>query len=393
MRKMSQRKITMLTFFYSFVVVGAYFSVIGSVMPMMREEYGLDYSISGIMMSALSVGYLVAGATVDIIGRRFGKKRTYIMFHIGLLVGLSMMMFVSNSGLLLFAAVIAGLSRGCIDTNGNRAVSVAAQGDDAPINFLQACYSMGTCIAPLITMACGASWRVVLTIIIAMGAVSLVMSFRLSFDEEGAEGKSNPTEMSELQTEKKRPDYSFFKSRLFWQSALFLMCDISLQDSLIGWIVTFFRDSSTVSESTAQLLAMVLYAVILVGRIVISGLASRVKPKYMLIVMAPGVLVWFSVMVLSNTALFMIVGLVGLGFFMAGIYGAALACAGSIIDKYPLSMGMLITLPGIGAVVFPGLVGIVANSLGIRSGLKVLYIIIAVFLVNAILNLKNKKEL
>ncbi len=383
MGKMSQRKITMITFFYSFIVVGAYFSVIGSVMPMMREEYGLDYSISGIMMSALSVGYLVAGATVDIIGRRFGKKRTYIMFHIGLLIGLTLMMFVSNSGLLLFAAVIAGLSRGCIDTNGNRAVSVAAQGDDAPINFLQACYSMGTCIAPLITMACGASWRVALTIIVVMGAVSLVMSFRLSFDEENVEKKS----------EKNRPDYSFFKSRLFWQSVIFLMCDISLQDSLIGWIVTFFRDSGTVSESTAQLLATVLYAMILVGRIVISGLASKIKPKYMLVVMAPGVLAWFSVMVLSTTAPLMIVGLIGLGIFMAGIYGAALAGAGSLIDKYPLSMGMLITLPGVGAVVFPGLVGIVSNNLGVRSGLKVLYIIIVIFLVNAIFNLKNKKEL
>ena len=324
---MSKRKITMITFFYSFIVVGAYFSVIGSVMPMMREEYGLDYSISGIMMSALSVGYLVAGATVDIIGRRFGKKKTYIVFHIFLLIGLTLMMLVSNAGMLLFAAAIAGLSRGCIDTNGNRAVSLAAQGDDAPINFLQACYSMGTCIAPLITMACGASWRVALIIIIVMGAVSLIMSFHLSFDEEDTGKKFNTTEMQELKKVKKRPDYSFFKSRLFWQSALFLMCDISLQDSLIGWIVTFFRDSGTVNESTAQLLATVLYAVILVGRIVISGLASKFKPKYMLMVMAPGVLIWFSVMVLSNIAIFMVVGLIGLGFFMSGIYGAALACA------------------------------------------------------------------
>ena len=390
---MSKRKITMITFFYSFIVVGAYFSVIGSVMPMMREEYGLDYSISGIMMSALSVGYLVAGATVDIIGRRFGKKKTYIVFHIFLLIGLTLMMLVSNAGMLLFAAAIAGLSRGCIDTNGNRAVSLAAQGDDAPINFLQACYSMGTCIAPLITMACGASWRVALIIIIVMGAVSLIMSFHLSFDEEDTEKKFNTTEMQELKKVKKRPDYSFFKSRLFWQSALFLMCDISLQDSLIGWIVTFFRDSGTVNESTAQLLATVLYAVILVGRIVISGLASKFKPKYMLMVMAPGVLIWFSVMVLSNIAIFMVVGLIGLGFFMSGIYGAALACAGSIIDKYPMSMGMFITLPGIGAVVFPGLVGIVSNSLGVRSGIKVLYIIIAILFVNAIFNLKNKKEI
>lgn len=390
---MSKRKITMITFFYSFIVVGAYFSVIGSVMPMMREEYGLDYSISGIMMSALSVGYLVAGATVDIIGRRFGKKKTYIVFHIFLLIGLTLMMLVSNAGMLLFAAAIAGLSRGCIDTNGNRAVSLAAQGDDAPINFLQACYSMGTCIAPLITMACGASWRVALIIIIVMGAVSLIMSFHLSFDEEDTGKKFNTTEMQELKKVKKRPDYSFFKSRLFWQSALFLMCDISLQDSLIGWIVTFFRDSGTVNESTAQLLATVLYAVILVGRIVISGLASKFKPKYMLMVMAPGVLIWFSVMVLSNIAIFMVVGLIGLGFFMSGIYGAALACAGSIIDKYPMSMGMFITLPGIGAVVFPGLVGIVSNSLGVRSGIKVLYIIIAILFVNAIFNLKNKKEI
>lgn len=58
-----------------------------------------------------------------------------------------------------------------------------------------------------------------------------------------------------------------------------------------------------------------------------------------------------------------------------------------------MSMGMFITLPGIGAVVFPGLVGIVSNSLGVRSGIKVLYIIIAILFVNAIFNLKNKKEI
>ena len=404
MGKMSQRKSTMITFFYSFIVMGSFFSIIGSAMPMMREEYGLNYSISGVMMSALSAGYLIAGATVNIVAKYLGKKRTYVIFSSFLMVGLALMMFVSNEGMLLFSAAIAGLSRGCIDTYGNRMVSVAAQGNDAPINFLQACYSMGTCIAPLITLACGGSWRTAFTIIIVLGIISVLLSLRLSFDEEEAEKIDNKTNalqndalgaevgqsMAENISGKKSSGYGFFKSHLFWQSAIFLVCYISIEDSLIGWIVTFFADSNVVSASTAQLLASVLYAVIMVGRIVTSGLAVKFKPKYLLIVMSGAVMIWFTLMVFSNSAGLMIAGLAGLGLFMAGIYGATLAGSSELIEKYPLCMGMFITIPGIGAVLFPGFVGIVSNSIGVRNGLKVLYIVIALMLINAIFNLKKK---
>ncbi len=372
------------TFFYSFIAMGAFFSVIGAALPMMRKEYMLNYQISGMLMSALAIGYLIAGATVNLIAGYLGKKRTYLIFSTFLLIGLGMMMITSNQKLLLLAASIAGLSRGCIDTFGNQAVSVAAEGNDMPINFLQACYSMGTCIAPLITMACGASWRIAFSIVMGFAVIAILLGVGLNFGQE----ERKQTERKK----KEKADLSFFKNRLFWQCTIFLTCYMSVEDALIGWIVTYFADSGVVSRGTAQLLASVLYAMIMIGRLITSGLATRFKADHLLIVMSGSVVLWFSLLVFSHTMVFMVAGLVGLGLFMAGIYGAALANGSELIEKYPMCMGMFITIAGVGATVLPAVVGVVANRAGVRSGMKVIYIVIIIMVVNAVLNLKRERK-
>ena len=81
----------------------------------------------------------------------------------------------------------------------------------------------------------------------------------------------------------------------------------------------------------------------------------------------------------------MLAGTIGLGLSLSGMYGTTVANAGDVFGRYPLVMGIFVTLSGIGSIVNP-VIGTVAESTGIRTGMRILLAPAAVLLVVAILN-------
>ena len=82
----------------------------------------------------------------------------------------------------------------------------------------------------------------------------------------------------------------------------------------------------------------------------------------------------------------MLAGTIGLGLSLSGMYGTTVANTGDVFGRYPLAMGIFVTLSGIGSIVTPSVIGTVAESTGIRTGMRILLAPAAVLLVVAILN-------
>ena len=53
--------------FFLFLIQGIFVLLIGSVLPMMKEEYGLSYQVGGLMISAHSIGNMAAGLLAGLI--------------------------------------------------------------------------------------------------------------------------------------------------------------------------------------------------------------------------------------------------------------------------------------------------------------------------------------
>ena len=356
--------------FIAYLAMGIYLILIGSALPSIKQEYHISYQIGGFMMSAQQIGYLVMGIFVSLIARRIGAKTTYLFFGVLAFVGLALMMVTGNPYVLLFAMLLTGLCKGSTANFGNQIVSTLSNNDASLLNLAQAFFAIGACAAPVIAMVCGASWRLAFGITITVGLVSFFHGLRVTI---GPEAFVQETHTGKI-------DLGFFKTGIFWICCLLLLCYLAFEASLMGWLVTFLVDSGAAGETTAQLLATGLWVAVLAGRLLSAWFATRFQPHQMMIVMTLGVAVCFTMMMCSHTLGWMVVATVGVGLFMAGMYGTTLGGSDNLIGRYPMCMGMFIVIPGIGSAVTQSVIGMIADRIGIRGGMYVLYVLIVLLI-------------
>lgn len=368
--------------FLAYFAMGIYLILIGSALPSIKEEYHISYQIGGFMMSVQQIGYLVIGIFISLIARRFGAKPTYLFFGILAFVGLAIMMATGNPYLLLFAMLLTGLCKGSTANFGNQMVSTLSNNDSSLLNLAQAFFAVGACAAPVIAMVCGASWRMAFGITIAIGIVSFVHGLRVEIGEEAYPQKAGDGTI----------DLGFFKYKIFWICCLLLLCYLAFEASVMGWLVTFLVDSAIANETTAQLLATGLWVAVLAGRLLSAWLATKFRPYQMITVMTIGITICFTLMMFSHTILWMTIAVIGVGLFMAGMYGTALGGSDDLIGRYPMCMGMFIVIPGIGAAVTQSAIGMIADRIGIRGGMYVLYVLIVILFVATALFAGERKK-
>lgn len=366
-----QQRYLIFDIFIAYFAMGLYLILIGSALPLMKAEYGISYRVGGLMMSAQQVGYLVIGVFISMIARRFPVKTVYLSFGILAFVGLALMMVTGNPFVLLFAMLLTGICKGSTCNFGNQFVSTLSGGNASLLNLAQAFFAVGACAAPLVAMLCGASWRLSFAITIAVGVVMFVHGLRVEIGSDAYIREESTQTV----------DFSFLRTKIFWMCAIILLCYLAIEGSVMGWLVTYFVDSGATDESTAQLLATALWGALLVGRFASAWLSTRFRPHHMIAVMSLGVALCFTGLMMSHTMIPMAVSTIGLGLFMAGMYGTTLGGSENLMEKYPMCMGMFIAVPGIGAALTQSAIGTIADSIGIRGGMCFLYVLVVVLLV------------
>ena len=361
--------------------MGIYLLLIGAVLPMIRAEYGLSYKLSGVMMGVQSAGYFLAGLAAPLLPGLFGIKKSYLVLANLALAGLGMIMFTGNPFLLLCAMLMTGLSKGSCGNYNNSIVSNLSGNDASKLNFLQACFAIGACIAPLIAFVCGDSWRMAFTAEIVIGIVILLYCLGMKIENKAYPAPGRDTGM----------DLGFFRSNVFWICAAFLSCYMAIEACIMGFLVTYYVDTGLVTEGRAQMLSILLWAAVLIGRLACAVLSRIFRPVHMLLVMSVGVAVSFILFIFGGSVIPVTIGSVGLGLFMAGMYGTAIGDVGDLLEKYSLSMGMLIVIPGLVSTLMPSLIGILADLWDIRKGMMSIFALIILLLAVTIADLRQKR--
>lgn len=106
--------------------------------------------------------------------------------------------------------------------------------------------------------------------------------------------------------------------------------------------------------------------------------------------MSIGVAVSFILFIFGGSVIPVTIGSVGLGLFMAGMYGTAIGDVGDLLEKYSLSMGMLIVIPGLVYTLMPSLIGILADLWDIRKGMMSIFALIILLLAVTLADLRQK---
>lgn len=373
------QKYILICCFFVFAVNGLYSMILGSLLPLISHEYGLNNTISGGLISAHQTGNLIAGFIAGILPVYLGRKKAILFLCTFVIVGFLIMMLTGNPVLLILSFIFTGLSRGSISNFNNSVVNEVSGSSPAALSLLHSIFAVGAILAPFLVLAStslGGSqgWRFATGFIILLAIISMFLFSKMTIDDSSVK-------------KKKVLSYIFLKDRYFWVGTGILFFYLCTEAAVTGWLVKYFVDSNLMTTEYAQMLNSLLWVVILAGRLVTVFIGDRIKKEIILVFTSIGTVIFYTLLLSTRSLEVVTISIMGLGFSMAGIYPTTVATVGNTIKKYPMAMGVLLMLGGIGAIIMPIITGALADQFGILAGMSAIIVAIAMMIICVIINI------
>lgn len=386
--KTAEEKKQLIFTYLAFMLNGMLALSIGSLLPFIRESKGLNYAFAGMIVSLHSVGNLVSSFASGTLSVFLGRKKSILLFNACYALSYILIISGNNNALLALAFLMTGLARGASSNFGNYTVNSLAPGKAGFLNALHAMFSIGAFSFPifltLLTRTNAAGWVYACYFLIAMGVLSWLLYFLIPLSEN---------EVKKNVEKKKESNFGFFKEPLFYLCTFTLFFYLCAEQGVIGWLITYFVDTGLLSSSLSQLMASVLWVMILAGRLTVAGVSGKVQKEKLLVIMGIGFVCFFFWLLFSKSTAPIIIGIMGFGYSMAGIYPTTVSFCGRLIQKYAIAWSFILTMASFGSILMPMIIGNIAESAGIAYGMSSIVVVVLIDLALIItLNLYIRKH-
>lgn len=362
--------------YLAFLMNGMLALSIGSLLPFIRDARGLDYGFCGMIVSLHSVGNLIssfAGGTLPLL---IGKKKSILLFESFFALSFLLILFGQGKGSLVLAFLLTGLARGAASNYCNAKINGLATGKAWAINGLHAMFSVGAFVFPILLTAItgtrAENWVYACILMLLVGVLTFGMYFLIPEDEVEKQKQDTTT------AKEKKVDWGFLREPLFYLVIATLFFYLCAEQGVIGWMITYFKDTQLLSPSVSTITASVQWMMILLGRLTVAGLSVKIAKEKLLPVMGVGLVVFFVLLIFSKTTFFIMAGIVGFGYSMAGIYPTTVSFAGKLIKKYSMAWSFILTSASLGSILMPSVIGKIAESAGIAVGMSSVAVVLVI---------------
>ena len=339
-----------LTFFFSGICAISS----GVVVSLLQEQYGFAYGMTGTLLSLMSIGNLLAGFLTGILPGVLGMKPSVLLLTIGYTVGYGIMGFTGAEVLLAAAFFLVGIAKGSAMNACTILVSDNSADRTRGMNLMHSCYACGALLCPfLIAAAAKVSASLAVFLLAALGVVLWLVYLKTPM-----EGKTKG--------QKTAIDWSFLRSAQFWLLTGLLFCQNAAEQSVTGWMVTYFKGSGIIAGTLAAYTVTVMWGATLVARLLIAFVFPFKNPRKAMIVMAVTCTIFYVGLMQAHSQLAAILLLFAFAFAMAGM-NPAVASAGRMTSV--TSMGIMLPAASSGAILMPWVIGRVAESAGLAAGM------------------------
>ena len=340
-----------LTFFFSGICAISS----GVVVSLLQEQYGFAYGMTGTLLSLMSIGNLLAGFLTGILPGVLGMKPSVLLLTIGYTVGYGIMGFTGAEVLLAVAFFLVGIAKGSAMNACTILVSDNSADRTRGMNLMHSCYACGALLCPfLIAAAAKVSASLAVFLLAALGVVLWLVYLKTPM-----EGKAKG--------QKTAIDWSFLRSAQFWLLTGLLFCQNAAEQSVTGWMVTYFKGSGIIAGTLAAYTVTVMWGATLVARLLIAFVFPFKNPRKAMIVMAVTCTIFYVGLMQAHSQLAAILLLFAFAFAMAGMNPTAVASAGRMTSV--TSMGIMLPAASSGAILMPWVIGRVAESAGLAVGM------------------------
>ena len=330
----------------------------GVVVSLLQERYGFAYGMTGTLLSLMSVGNLLAGLLMGMLPSALGMKRSVLLLTIGYAAGYAVMGLTGAVALLAAAFFVVGIAKGSVINTCTILVSDHSADRTRGMNLMHSCYACGALLCPfLIAAAARVSTELAVFLLAAMGLLLwLVYVFT---PLRGGKSKGN--------AEKETIDWSFLRSARFWLLTGLLFFQNAAEQSVNGWMVTYFKDSGIIAGTLAAYTVTVMWGATLVGRLLIAFVFPLKKPRKAMVGMSVLCTVFYVLLVMAHTQGAAIALLFAFAISMSGLNPTAVASAGRMTSV--TSIGIMLPVASSGAILMPWVIGMVAERAGLAAGM------------------------
>ena len=353
----------------------------GVVVSLLQEQYGFAYGMTGTLLSLMSIGNLLAGLLAGALVGKIGMKPSVLLLTIGYAVGYAVMGLTGAVVLLAAAFFVVGIAKGSVINTCTILVSDHSADRTRGMNLMHSCYACGALLCPfLIAAAARVSTELAVFLLAAVGLVLwLVYVFT---PLRGGKSKSS--------AEKEAIDWSFLRSARFWLLTGLLFFQNAAEQSVVGWMVTYFKDSGIIAGTLAAYTVTVMWGATLIGRLLIAFVFPLKQPRKAMVFMAVFCTAFYFAMMQTHSQLPAILLLFAFAFSMAGMNPTAVASAGKMTTV--TSMGIMLPVAASGAILMPWVIGKVAESAGLAVGMATNIVPCVGLIVFAILVSRMREE-
>ena len=327
----------------------------GVVVSLLQEQYGFAYGMTGTLLSLMSIGNLLAGFLTGVLPGVLGLKPSILLLTIGYTVGYGIMGFTGAEVLLAAAFFLVGVAKGSAMNACTILVSDNSADRTRGMNLMHSCYACGALLCPfLIAAAARVSTALAVFLLAALGVVLWLVYWKTPM-----EGK--------VKDRKAVIDWSFLRSGRFWLLTGLLFCQNAAEQSVTGWMVTYFKGSGIIAGTLAAYTVTVMWGATLVARLLIAFVFPFKSPRKAMVVMAVTCTLFYVLLMRADSQSAAILLLFAFAFAMAGMNPTAVASAGRMTSV--TSMGIMLPAASSGAILMPWVIGRVAERTGLAAGM------------------------
>ncbi len=380
------------TAYFAFFVTGMTSTILGAILPDLRDAYGLSYVVAGSLYSFHQIGNLCAVFLAGVLPYIIGRKKSVTILFSALVIGTILITLSPMPVVLMIAYACTGIGRGNTSNITNVIVSEHAKNKARGLNLLHAIFACGALFSPFLLVICSSlfrntqagGWRITLWImafcmlcalvLFATSALSNTPERRASKDGQDVSGTQN----AETVHDGNLPP--FYRSFDYWLNVAILLFYLCGESGCTGWLVTYFKDSGLFGETFAKLTSSFMWLMVMIGRLSVAVLSRKLNKSALIVVLAFLNTAFFVLMIASHSSALIIAGLLGTGLSMSGIYPTTLSTMHRAYNTSPLASGIAIGSAVSGGIFMPVIVGAVSDRYGVTHGISCIALALGIML-------------
>ncbi len=382
--KTDQRNSIFIRCCYGYAVSGMAVLVIGAILPSIIKEAGISFLAAGGLLSIMAIGNLSSSFIFPIMVSIMGKKKSITMVTLFVPSSLLVLSLLPPLSVMYAVILLYGFARGCITILNNAAVNdIYGDAATSKLNILHCSFAIGAFLAPLITaamMKLGFGWKVTLYMIVILTIFSAIsygtMNYQLIGDRKS---KSSSTVAG---------NRGFLRSFPFYCIAFILFFYLGVENCINGWFVTYLQNTGVMSAEFATTLVSLTWLVIMGGRLVCAAMSKKMHRSTILLIHSIGSAVCLFILIKVNSLPLVTISLLGLGYFLSGIYPTCIANAGPLIQGSTFGMSLLTAISAMGGIFTPQIVGGAADRVGIVAAISILIFNVVFVVILSAVNFK-----